>query len=466
MKYVLYLILTTLAGNTITAQPIIGTWNGLLQVQGTNLRVVFHITSTPTGLATTMDSPDQGAKGIPATTTTYTHNTVVIKINNLKITYEGVVINDSSIQGTFVQNTLSLPMNLTKAAVALPKLNRPQEPQAPFPYYSEAITFANTKENITLAGTLTLPSKQGIYPTVILISGSGPQDRDESMAGHKPFLVLAHYLTQHGIAVLRYDDRGTALSTGNFSAATTHNLATDVQAAINYLKTRKEVNPKRIGLIGHSEGGLIAPIVAAHTRDVAYIVLLAGPGLPGDSILLLQQKLIAKAAGISDATIRKTEADNRKAFALVHKYSNVPKLRLELTQLMSTLLQQYPNSDKPAGISNTEYVQAQVSQMTSPWMLNFIKYNPAPTLTKVTCPVLALNGSKDLQVPAKQNLQAIRNALAKGGNKQVTIKELPNLNHLLQECTTGAPSEYSTIEQTIAPVAMQAILSWLQQQIQ
>ncbi len=312
---------------------------------------------------------------------------------------------------------------------------------------------------------MTIPTKDGIYPAVILISGSGPQNRDEELFGHKPFLVIADFLTRNGIAVLRYDDRGTAMSTGDFNTATTDDFATDVQSAIRYLKTRKEIDKSNIGLIGHSEGGIIAPIVASKTNDVAFIVLLAGTGLRGDQILLLQQKLIGKASGISDEMLQKNELNNKKAFEIVLNSTSTEQLRTELTTYLKQILMDDPNPLKPKGMSDEEFVQTQVDQIVNPWMQHFLKYDPVPTLMQVKCPVLAIIGEKDLQVPARENLEAIHTALTKGGNKNVTVKSLPNLNHLFQECETGAPFEYPNIEQTIAPIALDEILYWLQKQI-
>ena len=344
------------------------------------------------------------------------------------------------------------------------RLIRPQEPIKPYPYYSQDITFENNKAGISLAGTLSLPSKEGVFPVVILISGSGPQNRDEELLGHKPFLVLSDFLTRNGIAVLRYDDRGTALSKGDFKTATSADFATDVESAIAYLKTRKEINTKNIGLIGHSEGGLIAPMVASKSKDVAFIVLLAGTGIQGDRLLLLQQKLIGKASGISDDDLQKSKLTNRKVFDIVNKSSNLEKLNLDLTNYIKQTLKDNLNTGKPVGMSDDEFVNLQVKQIANPWMQYFIKYNPAPTLEMVKCPVLAINGEKDLQVPPKENLEAIKSALSKGGNKKVTTKVLPNLNHLFQECKTGSPDEYATIEQTFSPTALSEILKWLQMQ--
>ena len=462
MKKFTLVFLIVLISFTSFAQDITGQWNGALKVQGTQLRLIFKISNKDNGLISTMDSPDQGAEGIPTTTTSFENSTLKITLTSAKIEYEGILGKDNIIVGNFKQAGQIFPMNLSKEKIEKETLVRPQEPTKPFPYYSEDIMFENKKAGINLAGTLTLPKKDGIFPVVILISGSGPQNRDEELLGHKPFLVLSDYLTKNGIAVLRFDDRGTALSKGDFKTATSFDFATDVEAGIEYLKTRKEINKKQIGLIGHSEGAIIAPIVASRSKDISFIVLLAGPGIQGDKLLLLQQKLIGKASGISDDNLAKNELTNRKAFDIVNQSTSTKQLNIDLTNFIKQSLKDSPNTEIPGGMSEDDFVKLQVNQITNPWMQCFIKYNPAPTLEKVKCPVLALNGAKDLQVPPKENLEAIKEALIKGGNKKATIKELQNLNHLFQECKTGLPQEYSTIEQTFSPTALTEILNWLQ----
>ena len=464
MKKTALLILVSLFSLTIFGQNITGQWNGTLKVQGTQLRLVFNITKTDDRIIATMDSPDQGAKGIPTTTTSFENSILKITIENAKIEYEGALGKDNIIVGTFKQGGQSFPMNLSKVVIEKEKFVRPQEPTQPYSYFSEDITFENKKAGIILAGTLTLPKNEGVFPVVILISGSGPQNRDEELLGHKPFLVLSDHLTKNGIAVLRYDDRGTALSKGDFKTATSADFATDVESAITYLKTRKEINKKKIGLMGHSEGGLIAPMVASKSKDVAFIVMLAGTGIQGDQILLLQQRLIGKASGVSDEDLQKNELTNRKAFDIVNKSNSIEQLNIDLTNFIKQSLLDNKNAEKPKGMSEDDFVKLQVKQIANPWMQYFIKYNPAPTLEKVKCPVLAINGGKDLQVPTKENLEAIKKALAKGGNKKVTTKEFPNLNHLFQECKTGSPDEYATIEQTFSPIALTEILKWIQLQ--
>jgi uncharacterized protein len=464
MKNIIAFLFTLLLLSHTHAQDIAGQWYGVLEVQGTQLRLVFNITKTAGGISATMDSPDQGAKDIPVTAASFENPVLKIAIPKMRLEYEGKLDKDNAIMGTFKQGGLSLPLNLSKNKIERAKLVRPQEPTKPYSYYAEDVVFENKSAQIKLAGTLTLPKKEGKYPVVVLITGSGPQNRDEELLGHKPFLVLADHLTKNGIGVLRFDDRGTAASTGNFGTATTADFATDVEAAVNYLLTRKDVDTKKIGLIGHSEGGIIAPMVAAKSKDVSFIVLLAGTGIAGNELLLLQLGLIAKANGEKDAELEKARLINKNIFDLIVKSKDSATLKSELTTYLQRAIKE--NTDaKPKEMTEEAYIQGQIKTLTNPWMLFFLRYNPAPILADVKCPVLALNGEKDLQVPSKINLESIKQGLEKGKNKNVTTKELPNLNHLFQECTTGSPNEYPKIEQTFAPIALNEVLNWVLKQV-
>ena len=463
MKRIATVLMTALSTLTGYSQDISGQWNGVLKVQGIQLRVVFHITSSDSGYQATMDSPNQGAAGIPVTTTHYEDSVLTLEVANAGITYEGKLTSDS-IVGNFQQAGQTFPLMLTKGAVEQRQHLRPQEPTQPYSYYSEDVTFKNTQDTITLVGTLTLPKKGGNFPAVVLISGSGPQNRDEEIMGHKPFLVLADHLTRHGIAVLRFDDRGTAASSGNFGVATSLDFASDVEAAVNYLRTRQEIDAKKIGLIGHSEGGLIAPIVATRTDQVSFIVLLASPGVPGGELLLQQQEALGKASGIPDSTRRTSQVINRETFKIIRESSHQDTLKRALANYLRQVMQAHADPGRVVGSDEELFIRQQVNQLTSPWMRYFIQYDPAPTLSKVTCPVLALNGEKDRQVPPQENLRAIREALEEGGNTSSTTEELPNLNHLFQESTTGLPAEYATIKQTFSPVALTKITRWIKQQ--
>ncbi len=465
MKTFVTLILLLASGIMLQAQNITGTWHGLLNVQGTQLRLVFHINKVATGYVSTMDSPDQGAEGIEMSSTLFDEAQLSITFKPGNIEYVGKLGTDSVVTGFFKQNGRSFPLNLSRQPVEELKINRPQEPLTPFSYYTEEVKFSNSNAGANLAGTLSLPKKKGIFPVVILISGSGPQDRNEEIFGHKPFLVLADHLTKNGIAVLRYDDRGIAASTGDFRSATSSDFAGDVEAAIAFLKTRKEIRKNKIGLIGHSEGGLIAPMVAIRSKDVAFVVMLAGTGIPGADVLLLQQKLIGTANGFALEELNKVDSVNRKAFNIVKAAKDTSELKTKLKVFFQTELVTNTGFEIPDELTEEEFINARVNELTNPWMYNFIKYDPALALTKLRCPVLALNGSKDLQVTPKENLTAIRNALTKAGNKNFTIKELATLNHLFQESVTGSPAEYADIEQTFSPIALVEILNWINIQV-
>ena len=447
------------------SQNITGPWSGVLKLPGSQLRIVFNVSKTDSGYASTMDSPDQGAKGIPTTKTDFENGILKISAEKLKMNFEGNLENDTIVKGSFVQNGFTFPLNLTRGLVEKQVLKRPQEPQKPYPYYSEEVRIENTKDSVVLYGTLTMPAKDGLYPAVVLISGSGPQNRDEELMGHKPFLVLSDYLTKNGIAVLRYDDRGTAKSKGIFSKATSFDFSNDAEAAFNYLLTRKEIIPNKIGLVGHSEGGLIAPMIAARNNNIGFVVMLAGTGLSGDQIMLLQQELIARADGSSEADIQKTKKVNKAVFDIVRKNEIANNLNSELSNYLKIELEKDTALTKSLGMSIDDYIKSTLNQITSPWFQYFLKYDPQTALTQVKCPVLAINGEKDLQVPPKENLEAIKKALKKGGNKNFVTKELPGLNHLFQECKSGSPLEYNDIEQTLSPLALEEVLQWIKMQI-
>jgi len=462
MKMARLIVVIVFTSFNLFAQTITGQWNGVLKIMGTQMRLAFNISKTDSGYTATMDSPDQKVKGIPVTSTNFDNAVLKLIVKNAGIEYEGTLNKENPIIGTFKQAGQSFPMNLSREEIQKEEYKRTQEPIKPYPYYSEEVTFENKTAGIVLAGTLTLPKKEGNFPAVVLISGSGAQNRNEELLGHKPFLVLADYLTKNGIAVLRFDDRGTAESKGDFKTATSQDFSTDVEAAVNYLNTRKEINQKKMGLMGHSEGGTIAPMVAAKHKDIAFIVLLAGTGISGDEILLLQQELIGKVAGTSKAILQKTKTINRGAYNIIIKSVDQEKLKGDLFNYYKQAYKDNPDLVKPNGMTEEKLASLQVEELTKPWMEYFIKYNPATALEKVKCPVLAIDGEKDLQVPAKINLDAIKKALEKGGNKNITTKELPNLNHLFQDCTTGSLDEYGQIEQTFSPSALNVILSWIQ----
>lgn len=445
----------------LSAQDITGQWNGALNVQGTQLRLVLNIKQINGTYEATLDSPDQGATGLPISSITFGNNVLKLSLSNLNASYNGTFSNNA-FTGSWSQGGNSLPLNFKRETIEKKVANRPQEPVKPYPYQEEEVQFENKGAGIKLAGTLTLPRTAGPHPVVVLISGSGPQDRNEELAEHKPFLVIADHLTRKGIAVLRYDDRGVAKSEGNFGLATTKDLATDASSAVAYLKTRTDVDQQHIGLMGHSEGGIIAPIVAAESNDVAFIVLLAGTGIPGDELLLMQSEAISNAQGISGPMLERSLEINAGVFKIIKETTDETELETELSKYF---LAEIPASFRPANMTEAEFVKSQTSRVLSPWMKYFIKYNPAEILPQVKCPVLAVNGDKDLQVPSKVNLEAIKAGLTKGGNQQVKTIEFPNLNHLFQKTETGLPSEYGKLEETFSVEVLEELTRWLKAQI-
>ena len=449
MKKTIYLIILLFASQLFFSQNFEGKWAGVLNVQGMQLHLLFNILKTKEGFVTTMDSPDQGAKNIPITETTITNTNISLKIPAASISYNGEMRNDT-INGVFTQHAQNFKINLTRSNAEEYILKRPQEPRAPFSYKTEEVTFINKKENISLSGTLTLPKKDGKYAAVILISGSGPQNRNEELLGHKPFLVLADYLTKNGIAVLRFDDRGVGKSGGDFKTATSADFSTDVESAFAYLKTRPEINSNKIGLIGHSEGGIIAPMIAAKNNEINFMVLLAAPSLKGDKLLLLQKEKIERAMNISESEIKK----GQEIFSQLYKMMQIKQKPENIKSYLKTSFASAISEDAIDGI---------VKQLDSNWMQYYINYDPIIALSKVNCPVLALNGENDLQVPFKENLTGIKKALLKANNPHTQFKSYQKLNHLFQTSVTGSPAEYQTIEETFAPVVLKDISDWILQ---
>jgi len=439
-----------------------GNWGGKLKIEAQELTIYIKIKLTNEGYyKALLDSPDQGAKDIPL-------DTVILSGKNLRTAskmiggeFEGTVDFDSLIiKGVWKQGGMNLPLTVNKTMESIePK--RPQTPKPPFPYKDEEVTIENKTDNIKLAGTLTLPASDGTCPAVVLITGSGAQDRDETLFGHKPFWVIADYLTRSGIAVLRMDDRGVGKSGGNFAKATTFDFTNDILAAVDFLKTRKEINKKQIGLIGHSEGGLIAPLAASKSADVAYIVMLAGPGVKGEELILLQSELILRAMQMPENMIQKNTLLMKSVFGVILEDADSASTFNRLNAIIKEFMEGLSDEEKANPVFNQEAMQKQLTQLYSPWFKLFLRYDPAGALEKVKCPALALNGGNDLQVSAKQNLPPIKEALTKGGNAKFEIKELPGLNHLFQRAATGSLDEYPKIEETISPEVLKIIGDWI-----
>jgi fermentation-respiration switch protein FrsA (DUF1100 family) len=440
-----------------------GTWQGTLKAGVAELRLAFKITKKKDGsLTATMDSIDQGAKDIPVDVVTWNEPELKIELKKIGGSFEGKANKElSQIEGNWKQSGLTFPLTI-KRVDKVAQMKRPQEPKKPYPYQEEEVNYDNPRAGVQLAGTLTIPKGDGPFPAVLLIAGSGPNTRDEIVFGHKIFLVLADYLTRRGFVVLRSDKRGINKSKGKFEEATSADFADDALGGVEYLKTRKEVDPSKIGLVGHSEGGVVAPMVASRSKDVAFIVLMAGPGVTGEQILYRQNADILRTLGVGDTDRTKRIAVLEKMFAIIKQGQDRTALEKELNEILAQEITKLSPEDKKKAESQKTAQDAQIKNLLSPWMRYFLTFDPQPTLMMVRCPVLAINGAKDLQVAADVNLPAIEKALQAGGNSDVTVRELPNLNHLFQTCKTGAVSEYSQIEETMSPTALALMGDWIE----
>lgn len=456
----LMISLSAISQQTTDKKSVTGSWLGSLSTNGITLRLVYNIKlNDKDSLVASMDSPDQGAKNIPMGQVILKDHNLIIKAPLLAGEYNGTVTGDSTIDGIWTQRGVKYDIDLKKLSKPL-TVNRPQEPKPPFPYTSEDVSFTNEKFNIKLAGTLTIPEGEGPFPVAILITGSGTQNRNEELMGHKPFLVIADYLSRNGIAVLRYDDRGAGKSQGNPVTSTTADLATDAEAAYTFLKNHAKINPKAIGLIGHSEGGLIAPIVASVNPGVAFIVSLAGPGVTGQQIILRQSEDIGRLSGVNEAELKKSVETNKKLYAVLRKEKDNKKAETKILALYKEILEKEKLSKEDTEKSVNQ-LKGTFGANTYTWFRYFIMTDPSVYWRKVDCPVLALNGDKDVQVSAAENLPAIEKALKTGGNRNVKTVKIDGLNHLFQHCKTGLPSEYSGIEETFSPEVLKIIADWI-----
>ena len=463
------------AGKQSTAIPIAAdttgrlkeAWVGQVTVGAMTSVMQFRIVVQAGGdTVAYFDSVTEGRTGFPATWSVV-GDTLAFDVARIRLTYRGT-LNDAGdmAEGTWTQGGRALPLTLKRQAeeytTANIWANRPQRPVGPFPYDSEEVTFENQADSVTLAGTLTLPRGTGRHPAVVLISGSGPQDRDQSLMEHKPFLVLADYLTRRGIAVLRYDDRGTAKSTGRFGPATSEDLARDAGAAVAFLSRHPRINTKEIGLVGHSEGGLVAPMVAGARNDVAFLVLMAGPGVDGATILLSQAETTLRANGAGESDIQRVTTLNRAAFEAAMRNLPEPEFLAHVEPTIQDVTRDLPEATREATVTAMrQEMRNAVAPLTRPWTRYFMAYDPRPALRRLQRPVLAITGTKDTQVLAPLNVPGIRQALTEGGNKDFEIVELEGLNHLFQMSQTGSMNEYVTIQETFNPAALKVIGDWI-----
>jgi uncharacterized protein len=455
MKNLLLFFILVFSSQLLHAQEIVGSWGGGLKTDGGQLRINIHIKgSAENGYTATFDSPTQKVYGVPFSEVRYDGATLVCLAPEMGLTYEAGM-RAEELTGIWRQGGMSLSLNLVKYEEPKAPI-RPQEPIGEVPYTNKDVEFVNELAGITLSGTLSLPTGKGPFPAVILVSGSGPQDRNSEVFGHKPFLVLADYLVRNGIAVLRYDDRGIASSKGDFSTATSADFADDAEAAFTYLQKQAGINAKKIGIIGHSEGGMIAPMVAARNKKVAFVVMIAGPAMAIDELMIAQGNAIATASGIDETLIAEALTFNSKFYNFLIEQPDLETAKAKLDDFLSK--NRYKQSD--GELVSVDELKKQLTSALTPWFHYFIKYNPSENLSKMQCPVLAIYGSKDLQVPAKQNIEALTPIFEKSKSDHLIV-ELSDLNHLMQNAETGNVSEYDFIEETMAPKALETISNWI-----
>ncbi|RAK64180.1 alpha/beta hydrolase family protein [Hymenobacter edaphi] len=436
------------------APHLTGDWQGSLSAAGTDIPLVVHLQQQPDGRYTgTLDSPKQQAYGLPIASITVRADSVVMRLTAPAAVLAGRVSTDGQqISATWQQGGRSAPLTLRRqgtAGSAAPAVRRPQEPKAPFPYRAEDVTFANAGSGIRLAGTITVPPGNGPFPAVVLVTGSGPQDRDETIFGHRPFRVLADYLTRRGFVVLRYDDRGVGQSTGDRASYTAADGVTDAQAALAWLRQRPDVQAGKVGLIGHSEGALIGLLAATQANPPAFLVSLAGPALRGVEMMVRQNEDLGRAAGLPAEQLAANKTLNQQIYLTILQTPDNQQAQAQVTKLLTEI-----------GM-NAAQARQQAAGLTTAWYRQLLAFNPEPLLPRVKCPVLALGGSKDLQVAAGPNLAAWEKGVRAGGNPDVTAQELPGLNHLFQTAATGLTDEYGRLEETFAPSALAVIGDWL-----
>ena len=448
IKQIAMAAICLLCSATLMAKETAGDWQGELQIQpNVSLPLIMHLSQHDGEWQVTIDSPAQQAFGIPGEAERITDTSVSVTFKTIGARYKAKLSNDQ-LKGTFSQAGSDFSLTLTRksdndsesSAAAAP---RPQQPQPPFDYQVEEVAYQHVTEGFSFAATLTLPRGKGPFPAAILVSGSGPQDRDETLMGHKPFWVLADHLTSAGIAVLRFDDRGTAQSGGTFAGTTVEGFSTDVASAYAYLQSREDIDASRIGLIGHSEGGVTAPLFAVKQPDVAFMVLLAGLGVDGKTLWAEQQRDIAKAYG---------SPDSQGIYQIMETVAAQIISGASSDQIRQKLLE--------AGYDERTANQY-VNLLANEWGKSFLTYQPAPVLSKLNMPVLAINGDKDLQVSADSNISAMKRIFADSGNPDVTLRVLPGQNHLFQQADSGLPDEYARISQTIAPETLGLISDWI-----
>ncbi|MFK7886344.1 MAG: alpha/beta hydrolase family protein [Gammaproteobacteria bacterium] len=435
-----------------TVSPITGVWEGKLNA-GVQLRLVLHVAERDGVLTASVDSPDQGAKGIPVNRFEFDADKLSFAITPIRATYRATLDGDN-LSGVWRQGGAELPLNLERV-ITPTALARPQTPQPPYPYSNTSMAFDSADGVTNLAGTLSMPAGDGPFRAVILLSGSGPQDRDSTLFEHKPFLVLADYLTRHGFAVLRFDDRGVGASRGDRTMATMDDFVQDAQGAVNTLWRHDNISS--VGLLGHSEGAMVADIVANDSAQVEFLIRLAGPAVDSPALLDAQSRAIFRAAGGAPEHLNKLSEMNRHVYALAASDRDTATLGADALDYMQQATQTM-TVEQRAMLGMNDNLEAKAQALTSPWFRDFMRRDAGTVLARLKPPVLALFGGKDMQVLANQNAPAAKSKLR---HPLSEVKVYPNLNHLFQTATTGAPAEYGQIEQTLAPKVLADLVTWL-----
>lgn len=469
-KIIIFLLLVY---NNASSQNVSGNWQGNLHINDNEIPIVFHIKKDAFNkLSAVFDSPSQKAFGIACNDVKLKSDSDIISIQIISGFYAAKLINKDSLDGVWHQGKGSLPLGLirTSDTSSFIEHKRPQTPLPPFPYLSIDTVYKNADNTMQYGATFTRPFSGNKFPTVILITGSGKQDRDENIFGHKPFAVIADYLTKNGIAVLRIDDRGMGKTSGDYETSTIADFAKDVETGIQYLKSRSDVDTKKIGLIGHSEGGIVAPLVAVGNKEVAFMILLAGSGVKGSEINDFQNIYPLQKTGTNKDVIKKFLVLHHKLRSIsinsknaIDYDSTVSKIFLDWKKNQSeeTLKELIRNSDE----ETIRSLQYNYSSFKTPWWNFFLNYDPSIALQKLSVPVLALNGEKDVQIEPKSNLAAIESALKKSKSKNFKTMEIPGLNHLFQHCLRCTVDEYAELEETFAPEILKIMGDWLNKNV-
>lgn len=453
-----------LPASPVPGKDLLGDWLGVLRPGPVTLRLALHVEENADGtVSAVMDSVDQGAV-IPVDTATFEDGgRVVLDLARVGGRFEGAMNEDgSAMEGTWYQRGQELPLTFHRLAEPF-ALKRPQEPRGPFPYRAEDVTFTSTSGDVTLAGTLLVPEGDGPFPAVAFVSGSGAQDRDEALMGHKPFLVMADALARRGIASVRFDDRGTGESTGDHMGSTVEEFAGDVKGAVSFLASRPEVDRHAIGVLGHSEGGLTGPMAAAEDDEIDFLVLLAPPAVPLPSLLGRQTRDILALQGVDEGLVDRLLATQTADLALIRERTlDADALAEKLRARSRAYEEEFSDEERERLGVNEEAIEQGIRISTTPWFRSLVRIDPADYLREIRVPVLALFGGRDVQVAAEENAEALRRALAAAGNSDVDVRILPGLNHLFQTAGTGGVEEYGTIEETVAPAVLDAIGGWIE----